>query len=104
MGFIEPNRRNPLFLLQVMACSDMTWAEEKGMFQLSQKGVETAYRDAGLKDIDTHRFGFFPPQIFNRFRVARAFEQKVESLALARPVLPFLLLSAGTDQQSEGRG
>lgn len=104
MAFVEPNRRNPLFLLQLVACRDMTWAEEKGMFRLSQKGVETAYRDAGLTNVDSHSFGFFPPQIFNRFRAAREIERHVERLALARPVLPFLLLSARTGGLREGRG
>jgi hypothetical protein len=104
MAFIEPNRRNPLFLLQVVACPDMTWAEERGMFTLSQKGVERAYRDAGLTDVGCHSFGFFPPQIFNRFGSARAFEREVERLTLARPVLPFLLLSGSSAKLSEGRG
>ncbi|MBW2724679.1 MAG: methyltransferase domain-containing protein [Deltaproteobacteria bacterium] len=103
MAFVEPNRRNPLFLLQVMACPDMTWKEEKGMFSLSRKGVEAAYRDAGLEDLDSHSFGFFPPQIFNRLSVARKLERRVESLALAQPLLPFLLMSAGTRNPSEGQ-
>jgi SAM-dependent methyltransferase len=98
MALLEPNRRNPLFLLQVMACTDMTWAEEKGMFRLSQRHVEASYRSAGLSPRAAHHFGFFPPQIFNRSPLARRVEAKIESLALARPLLPFLLLSA----QNEG--
>jgi cyclopropane fatty-acyl-phospholipid synthase-like methyltransferase len=94
IAFVEPNRRNPLFLLQVIACPDMTWAEEKGMFLLSQTGVESAYHDAGLEQIRSDSFGFFPPQIFNRSSSARELERRVEGLALARPLLPFLLLSA----------
>lgn len=92
--FLEPNRRNPLFLAQVMFCEDMTWHEEKGMFQLSARKVETAFRDAGLRDRETRRFGFFPPQIFNRFPVARAAERRIEASGVLRPALPFLLLSA----------
>ena len=103
MAFVEPNRRNPLFLLQVMACADMTWAEEKGMFQLSKSGVESAYRDAGLEDVDTHPFGFFPPQVFDRFGTARSFERRVERLVVARPLLPFLLMSARVGDHRESR-
>ncbi|MFQ5415551.1 MAG: class I SAM-dependent methyltransferase [Myxococcota bacterium] len=104
MAFVEPNRRNPLFLLQVIGCRDMTWAEEKGMFRLSRRDVEAAYREAGLTNVGCHRFGFFPPQIFNRFHTARGFERYVEGLALARPVLPFLLLSARASDFREGPG
>ena len=43
MGFLEPNRRNPLFLAQVVCCPDMDWKHEKGMFQLSAAGVERAF-------------------------------------------------------------
>jgi SAM-dependent methyltransferase len=103
MAFVEPNRRNPLFLLQVIACPDMTWAEEKGMFRLSGKGVAAAYRAAGLTNVGCHGFGFFPPQIFNHFRAAREIERHIESLTLARPVLPFLLLTARAGDPGEGR-
>ena len=48
LAFLEPNRRNPLFLAQVLSCSDMNWREEKGMFKLSARGVCGAYREAGL--------------------------------------------------------
>jgi|GEM_PF-939189 len=94
MGFLEPNRRNPLFLLQVAACRDMSWAEERGMFLLSESGVLAAYRDAGLERIGSERCGFFPPQIFNRFGFARELEGRLEESRLLRPLLPFLLLTA----------
>jgi len=94
LGFLEPNRRNPLFLAQVAACPDMDWAEERGMFRLSESGVLAAYRDAGLEHTQSRRFGFFPPQIFNRFGFARRLEDRLEESRLLQPLLPFLLLTA----------
>lgn len=94
MGFVEPNRRNPLFLLQIACCPDMTWQGEKGMFRLSRRGIEAAYRAAGLASCATRRFGFFPPQILNRWRRAEAIEGRLERVAALRGLLPFLLLSA----------
>jgi SAM-dependent methyltransferase len=94
LGFLEPNRLNPLFLVQAAVCADMNWAEERGMFLLSEAGVLQACRDAGLGEARSRRFGFFPPQIFNRIPLARRLEARFEASRLLRPVLPFLLLSA----------
>lgn len=94
LAFVEPNRRNPLFLAQVACCADMTWAEEKGMFQLSAHAVETSFRDAGLDVLPTRRFGCLPPQLVNRFGWARAIEAGVERARVFEPILPFLLLRA----------
>ena len=94
MAFVEPNRRNPLFLAQVACCADMTWAEEKGMFQLSHSGVTEAFRAAGLAPAPVQRFGFFPPQVLNRSAVARRIEARLETSPALRPLLPFLLLRA----------
>jgi len=94
MAFVEPNRRNPLFLAQVACCPDMTWAEEKGMFQLSHSGVTDAFRAAGLAPAPVQRFGFFPPQLLNRSHAARRIEARLETSPVLRPLLPFLLLRA----------
>lgn len=94
MAFVEPNRLNPLFAIQLSACSDMSWAEEKGLFSLSQRKVEAAYSQAALEPIATHRFGFFPPGLLNRSRLARRIESRLEAVHALRPVLPFLLFSA----------
>ena len=83
-----------LFAIQLGACSDMTWAEEKGLFSLSQRKVEAAYSQAALETIATHRFGFFPPQLLNRSRLARRIENGIEAVHALRPILPFLLLTA----------
>lgn len=94
IGFLEPNRLNPLFLAQVAVCADMTWAEEKGMFALKRKGVESAYREAGLSDIRTDTAGFFPPQVLNAIPASRGIEEWIERVRPVQPILPFLLMSA----------
>ena len=103
IGFLEPNRLNPLFLAQVAVCADMTWAEEKGMFSLTRKGVESAYREAGLSEIRTDTAGFFPPQILNAIPVARKFEAWIEGVRPIQPILPFLLMSARSNEESGER-
>lgn len=94
MGFIEPNRRNPLFLAQVAACADMTWQEEKGMFRLSARQVEHAFESAALSALPTRRFGFFPPQILNHVPGSAAFESALERVPGLEWILPLLLTSA----------
>lgn len=93
MVFLEPNRRNPLFWIQVAACPDMTWAEEKGMFQLSARQVLKSYRAAGLERVSVERFGFFPPQVLSRIPASRGVEARLEASRILEPILPFLLLS-----------
>lgn len=91
MAFVEPNRRNPLFLAQVACCADMTWREEKGMFRLSRRGIVDVFRDAGLCAIRTETFGFFPPQIYNRFTTMRSLEGRLQGLCPLRSFLPFIV-------------
>jgi 2-polyprenyl-3-methyl-5-hydroxy-6-metoxy-1,4-benzoquinol methylase len=103
MAFLEPNRRNPCFAAQVVFCRDMTWAEERGMFRLSSRDIEQAYRDAGLVVRRTRRFGFFPPQIINRSALARRIESGIERLAPLEPLLPFVLTVAETPAEDDGQ-
>jgi SAM-dependent methyltransferase len=94
VGFLEPNRRNPLFLAQVLVCPDMDWRSERGMFRLRRSDVERAYRDGGLTGVETTTLGMFPPQIANRSALARRLEDAIESAALVSAWLPFLLMTA----------
>ena len=94
LAFLEPNRWNPLYLLQVAGCRDMAWSVEKGVWQLSAKAVEQSYRASGLEPISTHRFGFFPPQLVNRFEWARRLETRLERQRWLAGVLPFMILAA----------
>jgi len=95
LAFLEPNRRNPLFLAQVVACRDMRWSEEKGLFTLSSRSVASAYRAAGLTAEPAIPCGFFPPQLVNRVAWLRRLEGRLERSRLLAPVLPFLLMTAG---------
>jgi hypothetical protein len=97
MAFVEPNRRNPLFLAQVACCRDMSWREERGMFRLSARGVNAAFRELGLRPRETGYFGFFPPQIVN-LAPGFALEKRLERIGLLKPILPMLLLSAEAPQ------
>ena len=98
MAFVEPNRRNPLFLAQVACCRDMDWREEAGMFRLSARRVNAVFRELGLRPLDTQSFGFFPPQIVN-LAPGFALEKRLERIGLLKPILPMLLLSAETPQR-----
>lgn len=106
LAFVEPNRRNPLFLAQVAVCRDMSWREEKGLFELSAAKVKRASLEAGLTGARSSTFGFFPPQLVNRFPWARRMEARLESTKVLSPVLPFLLLTASCpeDRTSLGGG
>jgi dolichyl-phosphate beta-glucosyltransferase len=101
IGFVEPNRRNPLFLAQVVCCPDMTWAEERGMFTLRESAVMSAYQAAGLSAVKTQRFGFFPPQVVNASGAMRRVEARLEKIRLLEWVLPFLLLSGQRPKAGE---
>lgn len=94
LAFVEPNRRNPLFALQLACCPDMTWREEKGMFQLSGDAILRHYRDAGLVAAERSSVGFFPPPLVNRFEAFRSAEGWLEERAWLSWIRPMLLLSA----------
>jgi SAM-dependent methyltransferase len=98
-AFVEPNRRNPLFLAQVACTPDMTWAEERGMFRLSARGVQDAFAGAGLAPSPVERFGFFPPQVVNNVAAGRRLETWLERRRALAPILPFLLLRARAPAQ-----
>jgi SAM-dependent methyltransferase len=104
IGFIEPNRWNPLYAAQVSCCPDMTWSEEKGVWRLSSRAVEDHFRQAGLEAQPVERFGFFPPQLINRFAWARRLETALERQRWLAPVLPFLSLSARAPAPADDPG
>jgi len=93
LAFLEPNRWNPLYALQVACCPDMTWREERGVWTLNPRTVMQAYRGSGLAAQPVHRFGFFPPQLINRFEWARQLEHRLERQRWLSGVLPFQLLA-----------
>lgn len=94
MFFIEPNRRNPLFLLQVLCCPDMTWRDERGMFTLGQRRIREAFAAAGLSAPRIETFGWFPPQILDRWPRTLRLEKRIEGMQACKPILPFRLISS----------
>lgn len=100
MAFLEPNRRNPLFVAQVVACPDMTWREEKGMFLMSPASVRRGLLQGGLLPLETEQLGFFPPQIYNRSAYARRLESRLEQARWLRPLLPFRLFRAESQRDA----
>ena len=95
MAFLEPNRRNLLFLAQLACCPDMTWSAEKGLFRLSAASFADACHAAGIRPEPDEKLGFFPPQLYNRFAWCRELESRLERRRWLVPMLPFLLLRAG---------
>lgn len=104
MAFIEPNRRNPLFLLQTLCCPDMIWAEEKGMFLLGRSRIRQAFRSAGLTTPAIQTFGWFPPQILDRWGWAIRVEKRMERMTLCRGILPFRLIQGRRPARALGEG
>jgi len=90
--FLEPNRWNPLFTLQILFLKDISYQEEKMMYRLSAKRLRQFFGDAGLVDVEIDRNGFFPPQILNRFSSALAIEHRLEKSRILNPLLPFQLV------------
>ena len=93
IGFVEPNRRNPLFLLQVLCCPDMAWRGEKGLFLFNAARIMRLFDVVGFRDVRLKRFGFFPPQILDNWPRTLKFQQMLESVRPLYPLLPFVLIS-----------
>ena len=94
MVFIEPNRRNPLFVLQVLCCSDMKWSEERGMFTLGRRKIRKAFCAEGMRAPTIETCGWFPPQILDGWPWTLGLQQRIERLSMCRPILPFRLISS----------
>lgn len=103
MVFLEPNRRNPLFLLQVLCCPDMSWSEEQGMFRLGRARIRSAFNSAGMSMPTIRTFGCFPPQILDRWDAALRVEHWIERQAFCRPMLPFRLIESHRLEDMEER-
>ena len=91
--FLEPNRWNPLFTLQILLLPDFSFAQEKRLYQLGTHRLRRFLSEAGLDEVRSERTGFFPPQVINRCQWALALEQRIEAVRLFNPMLPFLIIS-----------
>jgi SAM-dependent methyltransferase len=94
LAFLEPNRWNPLYALQLTFSRDMTWRDEWRLYRISERSLRLAFREAGFGDCAFSRFGLLPPAIVNRFPKALRLERAIERVPLARPFLPYLVASA----------
>ncbi|MFN0157259.1 MAG: class I SAM-dependent methyltransferase [Bacteroidota bacterium] len=92
--FLEPNRVNPLFLVQVIVDPEMTWAAEKGMFTFSATRTKQILEKTGFREIRLERCGFFPPPILDRFPGVLGIQRGIERLPLVHRFLPFVILTA----------
>ena len=92
--FIEPNRLNPLFLAQVFFFRDMTWQGEKGTFRHGAWDYRDCMEEAGYTNVEIRKFGFFPPQILDKFSITLKLEKQLEKVPLVKVFLPFLLITA----------
>jgi SAM-dependent methyltransferase len=92
-AFLEPNRWNPLFFLQISLCPDMTWRDEWRLFRLGAHQLRTMFADAGLTECRTTRVGFWPPRIVNRFPRAVSFERYIERIGWLAPARAFVVAS-----------
>ncbi len=97
VAFVEPNRLNPSFLLQVMFSSEMQWEAEKGMFTFSARATRNILRTAGFSSITVKRFGLMPPQVLDRLPSMLPAQHALERIPLLRRVLPFSLIAAVRD-------
>jgi len=94
IGFLEPNRINPLFLLQVMFSREMTWEAERGMFTFSASSTIKILKDIGFVNPRIQRSGFFPPQLLDKVPGLPTLQKGIERFAPVRRLLPFVLINA----------
>jgi len=92
--FVELNRLNLLFLAQIFLCQDMTWRGEKGTFRYGVSGYHQGFRDSGYTEVEIGKFGFFPPQIVDKFPLVLPIEKRLEKVPFVKPFLPFLFIRA----------
>jgi SAM-dependent methyltransferase len=93
MAFLEPNAFNPLYYAQVLLTPGMTWSGDKGIVNMRAGVVAPAVRNAGFKNYETRKFGFFPPFLTNKSLGGRL-EALLEKLPPLYPFLPFQIFKA----------
>lgn len=94
IGFLEPNRLNPSFLIQVFVSSEMKWEAEKGMFTFSIRQTKKILEQVGFVNIKLEFFGLFPPVVLDKFKFLYKFQTFIEKINILRRLLPFVIISA----------
>lgn len=93
VAFCEPNAYHLPFYLQIAATPGMTFAGDGGIARMRPGRLLPAFAAAGFRDVETHRYGFFPPAVANT-RPGRAVEAALERLPPLAPVRAFQILTA----------
>ena len=92
IAFVEPNRWNPLFTVQVAVCPDMPLRDELGMFTLARSRLLRTLQATRFAQPHIDTFGWFPPPILDRVPGALRVELAIERVPLLNSLLPFLLI------------
>lgn len=90
--FLEPNPYNPLFHLQIWFTPGMSYKGEKGLLDMTRKKLFTAMEFARFEDMKIHRFGMFPPQVYNK-KAGQRIDRFLSDINLLSPVKAFQLIS-----------
>jgi 2-polyprenyl-3-methyl-5-hydroxy-6-metoxy-1,4-benzoquinol methylase len=94
LAFIEPNRVNPSFVVQIACSKEMQWKAERGIFTLSARRMAAQLRELGFRDVRSSCFGLMPPPVLDRFPALLAAQHALERVPGVRRLLPFTLVSA----------
>ncbi len=97
LAFLEPNRWNPLYAVQLTFSRDMTWRDEWRLYRISERSLRLALQEAGFSECEFFRFGLLPPPIVNRYPKVLRLERAIERVRVARPFLPYLVASARSE-------
>lgn len=92
VGFVEPNARNPLHMIDTFL--DKGWqAEKKKKHSIVQK-VELSLRENGFREIQYIQFGIFPPFMIDACPGLLKIESWVEKKHLCEKFLPYFIITA----------
>lgn len=81
VAFCEPNGLNPLFYLQILLSPGMTWRGDGGIRHMTPRKVLGAMERSGFVDLDSRRYGLFPPAFANQ-PAGAALERSLERIPL----------------------
>lgn len=91
--FLEPNPYNPLFHMQIWFTPGMSYEGEKGLKDMTRKKITKSIEFAEFGNVDIHRFGMFPPAIYNS-KLGNKTDHLLSDIKPLSPVMAFQLISA----------
>ncbi len=90
--FAEPNPLHPLYPVQIAFTPGMRWAAERGIYNLTRKGLASAAAAAGFRDFRVRCYGALPRAPYNL--AARAGLERAPEWFVPAPIRPFQLIEA----------